>query len=82
MVRNTLVDMHNILFEQLERLNDAETPEEVEQEMQRSKSMADIAKVMVENSRTVLDAHKTALEYNYEKAGDTPNIFIEHKEDK
>ncbi len=82
MVKNTLTDMHNILFEQLERLNDAETPEEVEKEMQRSKSMADIAKVMIENSRTLLDAHKTALEYNYDKAGETPNIFIEHKDNK
>lgn len=62
-MKNTLVDLHNNLMEQLERLMDAETVEEIEREMQRSKAVSDIAKVVVDNSKLVLDATKISLEY-------------------
>ena len=43
MTRNKLTDMHNILMEQLERLNDDDlTDEELQAEIKRSRAMADI----------------------------------------
>ena len=44
MPRNKLTDMHNILMEQLERLNDDDlTDEELQAEIKRSRAMADIS---------------------------------------
>lgn len=63
MVKNSLIDVHNILMEQMERLMDADTPEEIEKEISRSKAVADVSKVIVDNSKTMLDAVKTGLEY-------------------
>lgn len=60
---NTLDDMHNMLMEQMTRLMDCESDEELEKEIKRTKSISDVAKVVVENSKTILDANKLALEY-------------------
>ena len=74
MARNTLMDMHNILMEQLERLNDDElSDEELEKEIKRSKALGDTAKVIVDNSKTILEAQKVALEYGIETG--TPTLF-------
>ncbi len=62
--QNSLLDVHNLLMEQMERLMDAESPEEVEREIQRSKAVADVSKVLVDNSKTMLDAARLGLDYN------------------
>lgn len=73
-VRNTLMDMHNILMEQLDRLNDDElTDEELDKEIKRCKAIGDTAKVIVENSKTILEAQKVALEYGV--TDETPRLF-------
>ena len=73
-VKNTLLDMHNILMEQLERLNDDElTDEQLDKEIKRSKALGDTAKVIVDNSKTMLEAQKVALEYGVDS--DVPNLF-------
>ncbi|MDW3983137.1 hypothetical protein [Staphylococcus saprophyticus] len=60
-MRNTLGDLNNHLFEQLERLNDEELTEgELQKEIQRSKSIEGVAKQIIENGRLVLDSHKFA----------------------
>lgn len=56
--RNTLNDLNNHLFEQLERLSDAGTEEEIKQELDRSKSVSDIAKNVIENGKLVLEAQR------------------------
>lgn len=60
---NTLDDMHNMLMEQMTRLMECESDEELDKEVKRSKQIQDIAKVVVENSKTILEANKVALEY-------------------
>ena len=67
--KNSLLDVHNLLMEQMERLMDAETPEEIEKEMGRAKAVADISKVIVDNSKTMLDATKLGIEYNQNFSG-------------
>lgn len=62
-VKNSLLDVHNMLLEQMQRLADAETPEEVDSACHVAKNMADIGKVVVDNAKVLLDAQKVSLEY-------------------
>lgn len=56
--RNTMVDLNDHLFMQLERLNDAETEDEVRQELLRSKAISDISKNVIDNGKLVLEAQR------------------------
>jgi hypothetical protein len=56
-MKNTLVDLNNHIFAQLERLNkDDLTADELKQECDRSKAIATLASQAISNSRLVLDA--------------------------
>ena len=68
-MRNSLVDLNNYLFEQLERLNDEES--DLDEEIIRARAIADIAKNIVENANTILKAKK----FKYESLG-KENITI------
>lgn len=71
-MKNTLADLNNHLFEQLERLNDEDlTDEELEREIKRTDSMVDISKVIVDNANTILQAHKLNAEWNIQKTEST-----------
>lgn len=57
MTKNTLQDLNNILFEELERLNDEGLKgEALQEEMNRAKTITGVATQVVMNARTVLDA--------------------------
>ena len=66
-VRNTMADLNNHQFEQLERLNDESvTGEQLEREIDRGKSMAEVAKAILASANLALQARKymdTAGEY-------------------
>ena len=63
--RNTLGDLNNHLFEQMERLNNDDlTTDELETEMNRTKGMVSISKNIIDNAKTVLDAKKHMDEYH------------------
>lgn len=58
-VRNTLGDLNNHLFEQLERLNsDSVKGENLKEEIQRAKAMSDIADNVIKNGSLVLEGQK------------------------
>lgn len=60
-MQNTLGDLNNHLFAQLERLNDEEvTGTELKEEIERSKAVANIAKGIIDNGNLVLQAQKFA----------------------
>ena len=62
--RNTLGDLNNLLFAQLERLDNEElTPDELLQEIARSKAISDVSKNIIENANLVLQAQKHFDEY-------------------
>lgn len=49
----------------LERLGDEDlSDEELEKEIERSKAISTVAGKIIDNARLVLDAQKTAAEYN------------------
>lgn len=56
-MRNTLTDLNNHLFEQLERLGDSEE-ETLEVEIDRSKAVSTIAKNIIDNGRLALEAER------------------------
>ena len=67
MTRNKLTDMHNILMEQLERLNDDDlTDEELQAEIKRSRAMADISAQIVDTARVHIEAALFQADYNRE----------------
>jgi len=63
-MKNKLTDLNNHLFEALERLNDDLKAEELEQEIKRSKAIAQVAGQLVASASLVLDAQKLQLEYD------------------
>ena len=71
-MKNTLQDLNNHLFAQLERLNDEDlTDEQLEHEIKRSKSVVCVAHTIVDNTRVQVDIYKI---YNDHKVyADNPN---------
>ena len=69
MPRNTLGDLNNHLFAQLERLNDEEiTGEEIEKEIERSKAVIGISNQIISNANVVLKAKTIEIEYGNSKS--------------
>lgn len=59
MMKNTLGDLNNHLFAQLERLSDEDLKgEDLREEIERSKSITHIAAKIIENGSLILDAKK------------------------
>lgn len=58
-MKNTLGDLNNHLFMQLERLNEEELQgEKLREEVLRSKAITDIARNIIDNSKVVLESEK------------------------
>lgn len=56
-MKNKLTDLNDILFEQLERLNDEElTPEKLEAEIERSRALTGVADKIIDNATLQLEA--------------------------
>ena len=62
-MKNKLIDLNNHMFMQLERLNDEElSGDNLKQEIERSKAMANVARQVIDNASLALDAHKAMSE--------------------
>lgn len=63
-MKNTLSDLNNHLFAQLERLNDEDLKDEkLTEEIERAKAITQVASQIISNGKLVLDAIKTKDEY-------------------
>lgn len=59
MTKNTLGDLNNHLFAQLERLGDEQLEgDSLKEEIERSKAVAEIGREIINNGRLVLQAQK------------------------
>lgn len=77
MARNTLMDLYNTMFEQLERLNDEElTPEQLDMEAKRAKAMSGVASNMIGISKIMLDAAKATQDQGIVLTDTTEKILI------
>lgn len=63
-MNNNLEALNNYLFEQIERLQDNQSNEELEKEIARSKAVTDVAKVIVANGQLALSAMKYVDEWH------------------
>lgn len=76
MPRNTLGDLNNHLFAQLERLNDEEiTEEKLEDEIIRSKAVIGVSKQIIANANVVLKAKSIELEYGKNNEKEMPKML-------
>jgi cytidylate kinase len=60
-VKNKLTDLHNHLFEQLERLADDDL--DLDKEIKRAKAMCGVAATIIANGRLAKEAMGLAAEY-------------------
>ena len=79
-MKNTLSDLNNYLFEQLERLQDDDlTDEQLEKEIKRSKAVQSVAKTIIENGALALDAKKHLDEYGKGDSVELPMLGMTSK---
>lgn len=70
MPRNTLSDLTNHLFAELERLSDESLDkEQLKMEIDRAKAIKDVAGAVVSNSRLMLNAMEFRSQYGDEGGG-------------
>lgn len=81
-MKNSLRDLNNYLFEQLERIQDDELDDkEFEKEIARSKAVTNIAAQIIQNGNLVVKACQQAEEYQTSRGLIALNM-IEDKEKK
>ena len=71
---NNLKELNDILFDQLRRLNTAETTEALDKEVARADSITKVAKPIIDGATLVLDAQKLKAQY-LGLQGDLPNML-------
>lgn len=63
-MENKLTDLNNILFEQIERLNDDDLHgDALKQQIKKSRAIESIAGMIIANANTVLKAEKMKMDY-------------------
>lgn len=79
-MKNTLSDLNNYLFEQLERLQDDSLDEAgLEKEIKRSESVQKVAKTIIENGSLALQAKKHLDEYGQGDKVELPMLGMTEK---
>jgi hypothetical protein len=79
-MKNTLSDLNNYLFEQIERLqDDSLSDEQFNREVERSKSITSVAKTIIENGALAFQARKHMDEYGVSTNVEIPLLGITNK---
>ena len=75
-MKNTLGDLNNHLFEQLERLNNDDlVGDKLEEEIKRSEAVAKISEKIIKNGELQYKAMKPMDEYGYERKNNVPEML-------
>lgn len=79
-MKNSMLDLHNHLFAQLERLSDESTKgDDLREEPNRAKAVIGVADVLVNNAALMLEAEKLKSKTN-EKEITLPSVLSTHHE--
>lgn len=74
--RNTLGDLNNHLFAQLEKMDDDElTGEQLDNEIRRTEAIAKISEQIIKNGELQFRAMKHMDEYGYERQKAIPDML-------
>lgn len=77
-MKNTLQDLNNHLFEQLERLNDEDlTDEQLDRELKRADGMTKIATQIIENGELAFKTMVHMDEYGYNNGHQQIPVMLE-----
>lgn len=80
-MKNTLVDLNNHLFAELERLSDEDLKgDDLEIELKRAKGITEVSKNIVDNAKVLLDARKF-LDNSFAAEPSVPKILLGNKDD-
>ena len=80
-MKNSLSDLNNYLFEQIERINDDElSDEQLEKEIKRAETVTKIGQTIISNAQIQLNAWKEANEYGLNKDNSIPGLLLEKRE--
>lgn len=82
-IKNTLNDLNNYLFEAIERINDDELDDsELQKEIQRSEAITKVAEVIIKNANVQLQAIRHMDEYGYAKNHAMPALLTGNADDE
>lgn len=74
-MKNTLMDLNNYLFEEIERLQDDELTEDMlDREIRRAEAVRKTADVIIQNASLTLKAYTTAKDFG--DTTETPQITM------
>ena len=80
-MKNTLMDLNNYLFEQIERLNDDSlSEEELDRELKKTDSIVKVSEKIIQNGDLAFRTMKHMDEYGYGAQRALPKM-LESKED-
>ena len=82
-MNNTLVDLNNYLFEQLERLNDDDiTTEQLDREIRKADSIVKVADKIIQNGELAFKTMQHMDEYGYNMKSRSVPVMLQAKEEK
>ena len=80
-MKNTLSDLNNYLFEQLERLNDDElTDEQLERELRKTDSIVKVSEKIIETGELAFNTMKHMDSYGYNTNNRQIPVMLQVKE--
>ena len=75
-MKNTLMDLNNYLFEQIERLqDDGLSDEDFEKELQRADAMVKVSEKIISNGELAFKTMKHMDEYGYGQTRKVPQML-------
>lgn len=79
-MKNTLLDLNNYLFEQIERLNDDSISEDqLERELKKTDSIVKISEKIIQNGELAFKTMKHMDEYGYGQQRSVPKMLDTNK---
>lgn len=74
-MKNTLDDLNNYLFEQIERINDDELGEkQLNKELKKAKALSSLASNIIQGTKVQIDGTKAAIEYGFVNRNDCEKL--------